>query len=46
MRYENVEEYSVKDQYTFRFLTYENLKTQYKHFLDTLGDLDLKNEGL
>jgi hypothetical protein len=46
MRYESVEECSIRDHYTLRFITYQNLKVKYKQFLDSLGDLDIKNEGL
>ena len=29
-----------------RFITFQNLKAKYKLFLDSLGELDIKHEGL
>jgi len=46
MRSENVDELSVIDHYTLRFISFQNLKVRYKQFLDNLAELDIKNEGL
>jgi len=46
MRYDVADEATIKDQYTLRYVTYQNLKNKYKQFLDNLADLDFKNEGL
>lgn len=46
MRCDAADEVTVKDQYTLRYITYQNLKVKYKQFLDGLADLDFKNEGL
>ena len=43
MRYDSADEISMKDQYTLKFITYQNLKAKYKVFLDNLADLDFLN---
>lgn len=37
MRFESVDELSLIDKYTLRYITFQNLKAKYRQFLDNLS---------